>query len=222
MNVAALQDMTVLFVDDEEVAQEQMKLVLSSFCKNTICVGSADHALKVLEEHHPDIVLTDIRMPGLSGIELLTVIKQKDPAVAVVMVSAHSEPDYLLDAFRHKADGYLLKPFNFHELLELLSDIATQKVAAKKETKQGGVKNEFLHKILDTLGGRRSEIIEYVINHLDADNMFYGTYDEVAEALGASKPTVVATFQVMLEKKLLIRIKYGTYRMNMDGSGESR
>lgn len=219
MNVAALQDITVLFVDDEEVAQEQMKLVLSSFCKSTICVGSADQALKALEEHRPDIVLTDIRMPGLSGIELLTAIKQKDPAVAVVIVSAHSEPDYLLDAFRHKADGYLLKPFNFHEMLELLSDLAIQKVAAKNETKHGVVKNEFLHKVLDTIGGRRAEIIEYVINHLDENNMFVGTYDEVAEALGASKPTVVATFQVMLEKNLLVRIKYGTYRMNMDGSG---
>ncbi|BEH09441.1 MULTISPECIES: response regulator [Geobacter] len=218
MNVTALQDMTILFVDDEEIAQEQMKLVLSSFCKNTICVGNAEQALRVLEEHHPDIVLTDIRMPGLSGIELLTAIKQKDPAVAVVMVSAHSEPDYLLDAFRHKADGYLLKPFNFHEMLELLSDIATQKLAAKRETKQGADNNDFLLKILDTLGGRRAEIIEYVINHLDADNLFHGTYDEVAEALGASKPTVVATFQVMLEKNVLTRVKYGTYRMNMDAT----
>lgn len=215
MNVTALQKMTILFVDDEETAREQMKLVLSSFCKNTICVGSADQALQALEEHHPDIVLTDIRMPNSSGIELLAAIKQKEPAVAVVMVSAHSEPDYLLDAFRYKADGYLLKPFNFHEMLELLSDIATRKEAASNEVKQGPENKELLLKILDTLGGRRAEIMEYVINHLDDENLFHGTYDEVAEALSASKPTVVATFQIMLEKNLLTRLKYGTYRMNM-------
>lgn len=57
--------------------------------------------------------------------------------------------------------------------------------------------------------------MEYVISRLDDDNMFYGTYDEVAEALSASKPTVVATFQIMLEKNVLTRLKYGTYRMNM-------
>jgi YesN/AraC family two-component response regulator len=131
------------------------------------------------------------------------------------MVSAHSEPDYLLDAFRYKADGYLLKPFNFHELLELLSDIATQKAVANSETKPGSDKKDFLLKILDTLGGRRAEIMEYVINHLDDDIIFYGTYDEVAEALSASKPTVVATFQIMLEKNVLTRLKYGMYRMNM-------
>lgn len=215
MNVTALKDMTILFVDDEETAREQMKMVLNSFCKNTICVGSADLALQALEEHHPDIVLTDIRMPGSSGIELLAAIKQKEPAVAVVMVSAHSEPDYLLDAFRYKADGYLLKPFNFHEMLELLADIATRKAAASRETKQGPDKHDFLLKILDTLGGRRAEIMVYIINHLDADNLFHGTYDEVAEALSASKPTVVATFQIMLEKNVLTRLKYGTYRMNM-------
>ncbi len=216
MNVTALQQMTVLFVDDEETAREQMKMVLSSFCKNTICVGSADQALVALQEHHPDIVLTDIRMPGLSGIELLNAVKQKDPAVAVVMVSAHSESEYLLDAFRYKADGYLLKPFNFHDLLELISDIATEKVAAGRNSGNGPEKKEFVLRILDTLGGRRAEIMEYVINHLDEENMFHGTYDEVAEALSASKPTVVATFQIMLEKKVLTRLKYGTYRMNME------
>lgn len=218
MNVTALQQMTVLFVDDEEIAREQMKMVLSSFCKNTICVGSADQALAALQEHHPDIVLTDIRMPGLSGIELLNAVKQKDASVAVVIVSAHSESEYLLDAFRYKADGYLLKPFNFHEMLELLSDIATRKAAASNETKHGPDNTDFLLKILDTLGGRRAEIMEYVINHLDADNLFHGTYDEVAEALSASKPTVVATFQIMLEKNVLTRLKYGTYRMNMDAT----
>ncbi|ABB31612.1 response regulator receiver protein [Geobacter metallireducens RCH3] len=218
MNVTALQQMTVLFVDDEEIAREQMKMVLSSFCKNTICVGSADQALAALQEHHPDIVLTDIRMPGLSGIELLNAVKQKDASVAVVIVSAHSESEYLLDAFRYKADGYLLKPFNFHEMLELLSDIATQKEAASSERKQGPDNRDFLLKILDTLGGRRAEIMEYVINHLDADNLFHGTYDEVAEALSASKPTVVATFQIMLEKNVLTRLKYGTYRMNVDAT----
>ncbi|WP_215906705.1 response regulator [Geomonas propionica] len=210
--------MTILFVDDEETAREQMKLVLSSFSKNTVCVGSADEALRALEEHHPDIVLTDIRMPGLSGLELLNAIKQKDPAVAVVMVSAHSESEYLLDAFRFKADGYLLKPFNFHDMLELLSDLATKKVTEGKASDNGVEKKEFVLKILDTLGGRRAEIMEYVLNHLDADNIFNGTYDEVAEALGASKPTVVATFQIMLEKNVLTRIKYGTYRMNMNVS----
>ncbi|WP_224984723.1 response regulator [Geomonas agri] len=210
--------MTILFVDDEETAREQMKLVLSSFSKNTICVGSADEALHALEEHHPDIVLTDIRMPGMSGLELLNAIKQKMPAVAVVMVSAHSESEYLLDAFRYKADGYLLKPFNFHDMLELLSDLAIRKVTEGKESNNGVEKKEFVLKILDTLGGRRAEIMEYVLNHLDADNTFHGTYDEVAEALSASKPTVVATFQIMLEKNVLTRIKYGTYRMNMDVS----
>ncbi|GFO70812.1 hypothetical protein GMLC_43910 [Geomonas limicola] len=216
MNVTALQQMTVLFVDDEETAREQMTMVLSSFCKKTICVGSADQALVALQEHHPEIVLTDIRMPGSSGLELLNTVKQKDPAVAVVMVSAHSESEYLLDAFRYKADGYLLKPFNFHDLLELLSDLATKKVAADRDLGSGPEKKEFVLKILGTLGGRRAEIMEYVINHLDEDNLFRGTYDEVAEALSASKPTVVATFQIMLEKKVLTRLKYGTYRLNLE------
>lgn len=215
MDVNALKEITVVFVDDEEVALDQIYMVLSSFCKKTICVRNAELALKAIEEHHPEIVITDIRMPGASGIELLASVKQQHPDIAVVIVSAHSESEYLLDAFRLKADGYLLKPFNFHDMLELISSIATQKVTAHKGSAHEPDQKEFLLKLLDTIGGRRVEVIEYIINHLDGDLIFHGTYDEVAEALNASKTTVVNTFQVMLERNVLTRVKNGVYKMNI-------
>ncbi len=214
MNVDALKKIQVICVDDEQDALDQMYLALNSFCKSTVCVDSAEKALQVIDEQRPDIVLTDLRMAGTTGLELLAILKEKYPAIAVIIVSAHSEAGYLLDAIRLKADGYLLKPLNLYEMLELLSTIATQKTLQKELDQKN-----FLLKMLNSIGGKRVQIIEYIISHLDDDMMFHGTYDEVADALGASKPTVVNAFQDMLENNVLSRVKNGVYKMNMSGAG---
>lgn len=214
MNVDALKNISIVCVDDEQEALDQMHLALNSFCKKTVCVTSAEKALQAIAEEPPDIVLTDVRMAGSTGLELLETIKKQYPGIAVIIVSAHSESAYLLDAIRLKADGYLLKPLNLYEMLELLSTLAEQK-GMKKEL---DLKN-FLLKMLNSIGGKRVQIIEYIISHLDDELMFHGTYDEVAEALSASKPTVVNAFQILLENNILVRVKNGLYKMTMDIGG---
>ena len=216
MNVDALKTIQVVCVYDEKDALQQMYLALNSFCKATICVSSTEKALQAIEEHRPDIVLTDVRMPRASGLELLETIKKKYPAIAVIIVSAHSESEYLLDAIRLKADGYLLKPLNLYEMLELLSTIATQKVMQQELD----YKN-FLLSLLNSIGGKRVQIIEHIISHLDDELIFYGTYDEVADALSASKPTVVNAFQILMENNVLTRVKNGAYRMNSTLTGSA-
>lgn len=94
-------------------------------------------------------------------------------------------------------------------MLELLSSIATQKTM-KKELDH----KNFLLSLLNSIGGKRVQIIEYIISHLDDDLMFHGTYDEVAEALSASKPTVVNAFQILMENNVLTRVKNGVYKMS--------
>jgi len=214
VNVDALKNISIVCVDDEQEALDQMHLALNSFCKKTVCVTSAEKALQAIAEEPPDIVLTDVRMAGSTGLELLETVKKQYPGIAVVIVSAHSESAYLLDAIRLKADGYLLKPLNLYEMLELLSTLAEQK-GMKKEL---DLKN-FLLKMLNSIGGKRVQIIEYIISHLDDELMFHGTYDEVAEALSASKPTVVNAFQILLENNILVRVKNGLYKMTMDIGG---
>lgn len=216
MNVKALQEMTVVCVDDEQDALDQMHLALNSFCKKTVCLPAAEMALEAIAVDVPDIVVTDVRMSQMSGIDLLETLKSRYPEIAVVIVSAHSEAEYLLAAIRLKADGYLLKPINLYELLDLLSKLAEQKLI-RSELDQ----KNLLLKLLNAIGGKRVQIIEYIFAHLDEQQIFYGTYDEIAESLGASKPTVVSAFQSLLENGVLVRIKNGVYRLNADINGSA-
>ncbi|MDD2583287.1 MAG: response regulator [Desulfuromonadaceae bacterium] len=211
MNVQALKKITILCVDDEQDSLDQMHLALNSFCKKTVCVMSAEKALEAMAAEKPDIVVTDVRMPDMSGIELLEVIKTKFPEVSVVIVSAHSEVEYLLAAIRLKADGYLLKPMNLYDLLDVLSRLAVQKMI-KSELAQ----KNLLLKLLNTIGGKRVQIIEHIITNLDENLVFNGTYDDIAAALNASKPTVVGAFQSLIENEVLVRIKNGAYKLNTE------
>lgn len=211
MNVQALKEIRIICVDDEQDALDQMHLALNSFCKKTTCVPSAEKALAAMAIEVPDIVVTDVRMSQMSGIELLGEIKAKYPDVAVVIVSAHSEAEYLLGAIRLKADGYLLKPINLYELLEVLSKIAVQKMMSNELDQK-----KLLLKLLNTIGGKRVQIIEHIITNLDENLVFHGTYDDIAEELSASKPTVVSAFQSLLENEVLVRVKNGVYRLNTE------
>jgi putative two-component system response regulator len=65
---------------------------------------------------HLDLVITDVRMPGMSGIELLKQVKFHDPGIPVIVMSAYTDINFAIEALRSRADDFLLKPFNLHDL----------------------------------------------------------------------------------------------------------
>lgn len=106
----------VLIVDDEPEARNLLRVLLSEI-KNTKFIGEADnseHALYLLVEHYPDLILMDINMPGKTGMDLVRLIKAKNIDVPVVFVSAFKE--YAVNAIRNEVYDFLLKPIDKEEL----------------------------------------------------------------------------------------------------------
>ncbi len=208
LDTTIISKMRILCVEDEPQALSQLKLSLESFCKELYCVKDGIEALEVLKEHNIDIVITDLNMPRLDGISLLCEVKQKYKNVAVIIVTAHSESNFLLKAIELKADGYILKPLNLQELFSLVIKNASSQYY-KDELNS---KNTLL-KVLKTIGGKRVQIIEHIFNNIDENNQFIGTYDDITMKLNASKPTVVNTFKVLMEDGILTRVKNGHYEL---------
>jgi YesN/AraC family two-component response regulator len=200
--------MKILCVEDEPQALAQLELSLESFSKELYCAKDGMDALEVLKEHEIDVVITDLNMPRLDGLELLDIIKQKYKKTIVIIVTAHSESNYLLKAIELKADGYILKPLNLQELFSLII-----KNAGSKYFKNELDSKNTLLKILRTIGGKRVQIIEHIFNNINEDNQFIGTYDDITTKLNASKPTVVNTFKVLIEDGILSRVKNGQYKL---------
>src|SRR5918998_1624456 len=101
----------ILIADDHDLVREGLRAVLSGEDDLEV-VGEArdgQEALKMCRSLEPDLVLMDVRMPKSDGLEATRAIKSEMPKVSVVMVTMHENPDYLLEAVRAGAAGYVLK-----------------------------------------------------------------------------------------------------------------
>ena len=107
---------TILIVDDEEHTREGLKAALANPQRGVYLAWSATEALRVLGERQIDLVITDIKMPGMSGMSLLSEIKKTHPDTDVVVVTAFGSVEQAVDAMKQGAYDYLLKPVNLDEL----------------------------------------------------------------------------------------------------------
>jgi DNA-binding LytR/AlgR family response regulator len=112
--------LSVLTVDDEKPSLDELSYLLAECARveSVIAVQNATEALRLLQQNQFDVVLLDIRMPGLDGLELAKVLAQFARPPAIVFVTAHDE--HALEAFEVGASGYLLKPVGHEQLAHAL------------------------------------------------------------------------------------------------------
>ncbi len=103
----------MLIVDDERDICELLKEFFSGKGFSVLSAFSGEEALGKLQEHEADIILLDILLPGLSGIEVLKRVKEQHPTVRVIMVTAIDQLDLRSQAQQYGAVGYVTKPFDF-------------------------------------------------------------------------------------------------------------
>ncbi|MBN2643988.1 MAG: response regulator [Desulfuromonadaceae bacterium] len=106
----------ILIVDDEENSRMGLAQLLIREGYQVCCAADGQEALEVLRRQVVDIVLSDIRMPGINGIVLLNLIRMQYPDVQVVMITAHGEVNSYLDAMNLGAADFVHKPVKLSEL----------------------------------------------------------------------------------------------------------
>lgn len=113
--------MKILVVDDEKLARERLLRLLEKSGEHEVVGEAADgrSAISAVEKHHPDIVLLDIRMPGMDGLEAARHLMKLEDPPAIIFCSAYGE--HALEAFQTHAMGYLLKPVKAEQLNEALA-----------------------------------------------------------------------------------------------------
>lgn len=112
----------ILVVDDDETLLKFFKIHLNKFFSKIIVVKSAKEALDHLETHEIDLVLSDIRMPRLDGIQLMRKVRQYDPSIPVFLISGAMLDSKQAETVENKADGFLKKPFSIDGLHDFLSE----------------------------------------------------------------------------------------------------
>ncbi|RAP77208.1 response regulator [Paenibacillus montanisoli] len=126
--------MKIILVDDERSVLKGLQHIFTKHCTEHEIVGtaqSAEEALHLLQFTMADVVITDVMMPGMNGIELTREISRLYPYLVIVILSGHAEFEYVREAMRCGAFDYLLKPCHYQTVIDLLNKIRSK--AAEKE-----------------------------------------------------------------------------------------
>jgi len=207
-----LKDIVILYAEDDTDISKQTKVILEDYVKEVVLAKDGKEALKILQQRDDiDVLITDILMPNMDGITLLSELREMSTSLkSKIIVTAYTETNYLIESIKLKVDGYVVKPVIISDLLEtllgsLLSHIQKEEIA---------LKNNLIDAISIFVGGKKIEIISYIFQKADKDNVFHGSYEEIMAALDVSKPTVVKTFRQLIDSGLVEKIKNKVYKLN--------
>jgi DNA-binding response OmpR family regulator len=126
----------VLIVDDEPLVLEILSEHFEIDYDVEIALNGVD-ALNAVRRQRPDVVLLDVKMPGMSGVEVLKAIKQLDDSIAVIMVTANEQVALAAEALKSGAFGYVPKPFDFRFLDHTLTAILNRPTGDDFNTTHG-------------------------------------------------------------------------------------
>jgi len=120
----------LLLVDDEEDIRDVLQLPLEDLGYDVLTADNAETALSIFRSRGPDIVLTDIKMPGMDGIELLSEIKRENPDTEVIMITGHGDMDLAIKSLKYEATDFVIKPIHV-EALEIALDRAEERIRTR-------------------------------------------------------------------------------------------
>ena len=123
---------TVLVVDDERTLARAIKAYLAEAGYEAEVAGDGETAVELLPQIRPDVVFADVRLPGMNGIDLLRRIREFDPAIPVIVMTAYGTIEGAVEAVKLGAFDYMKKPVDLEEL-KLLADRAPENAVLKQE-----------------------------------------------------------------------------------------
>jgi len=179
----------ILFVDDEEGIRKVMAITLLDAGYQVLTAPDGESALDLCRTESPQITITDIRMPGMDGIELLRRIKEHDPNEEVIVVTAYGEIDIAIRALQLDASDFITKPINTDALLVAL-DRAKKRFTTRKELQD-------YTSLLEERWMSTAEELARTFNF--QKNLIDSSIDGI---LGCDKGGVVVTFNRSLERML--------------------
>jgi DNA-binding NtrC family response regulator len=110
----------ILVVEDNPNMSSLLADMLEVFAVDSVRATDGEDALKKLEKENIGLVITDMRMPKMSGTELITAVKDKDPKMPVVLISGYNLTDADSNGPAGRADGFLMKPFRMNDIKDIL------------------------------------------------------------------------------------------------------
>jgi len=144
---------SILLVDDEAGIRKVLGITLSDMGYRVTTAQNGVEALRIFKEAKPPIVLTDIKMPGMDGIELLRELKQVCPDTEVIMITGHGDMDLAIKSVKYEATDFVTKPIN-DEILEIALNRAQERIAMRRKL------NEYTQNLEQLVQEKTKKLVE--------------------------------------------------------------
>jgi DNA-binding NtrC family response regulator len=152
-----MKNMQVLLVDDEERFLSNTRFLLEKRGLAPHTAGSGREAMRILEDKRIDVVVLDVNMPDMDGIETLRLIKHKFPLVEVIMMNGRASVDAAVDGMRLGAFDYLMKPCDITDMIAKIREAFTKKQVTEEQNRKRNVERIISHPlaVFDRNGNNR-------------------------------------------------------------------
>jgi len=178
--LAARSALTILLVDDEKDIRELLGMLLVDLGFTVRTAENGEKALTSFREQRPDIILTDIKMPGMDGVELLRAVKSEAPEVEVIMISGHGDMHLAIESLKLEAADFITKPID-DEILSISLDKVAERITLRRQVKEH---TENLERLVEEKSARvieleRQTAAEQIVDGLsDAMSSISGDVDD--------------------------------------------
>lgn len=184
--------MKILLVDDHKIVRDGIEQLIINNSQHEVVASVSDgfEAIKQVKALSPDMVITDIAMPNMNGIEVAKAVNQINPEIKIIALSMHSERAYVLEMLKAGVSGYLLKDVAFEELLIAIDAVLKNQIYLSSSISSAIVENYVTEirtnetSLIDSLTTREREVLKLIADGL--------TTAEIASALKISEKTVEA------------------------------
>lgn len=225
----SLKHMTILYIEDEVNIRLNISKTLQLICKNVLVAPDAEIALDLYNTNTIDIILSDINLPGMSGLEFTRLVREKDRLIPVILLTAHTNTSFLLEAAKLRLIDYLTKPISFEVLHDAL------KAAAKDIIQNGTYFIEFQNettynvnkKILQDNENKKElkltaseiELLEYLIKYnkrvISSEELKSSLWDDPDLATESALKNLLNKLRSKIGKESITNISGIGYRLNL-------
>jgi len=116
-------DLIILYVEDDEDIAEEVAEFLQHMVQELYVATNGEEGLRMYYKYHPDIIITDIQMPLMDGLEMIRKIREDDKEIPVLVTSAYDDSEFLVDSINLGVDGYLMKPLDFEVMMKRIQNL---------------------------------------------------------------------------------------------------
>ncbi len=221
-----LEDLTILYAEDEHGIRDTVTDVLELYVNNVITASNGIEALEYYHLYKPQVLLLDICMPKKDGLEVLKEIRKTDLKTPVIIMTAHTEQKYLMNAVELYITKYLIKPFNkntlidaLNECIKVMSKQTSQNITLSKDLSYNS-ENQSIRKNdeLLTLNKKEAKLLNLLLknapNVVSYENIEYHIWEDLNVTKEAFK-SLVKDLRKKTSKDLIRNISGTGYKIDL-------